>query len=368
MSFYEVIENYRNFDFDNCFKKVTDNQIKTVLGKDRIDEYDFLTLLSPKAENFLEEMAQKARDISLRNFGRSIVLYTPMYLANYCKNRCVYCGYNVENKIKRKKLTLEEVENEAETIAKTGLKHIIILTGESTYHTPVSYIKDCVKILKKYFSSICIEVYPLNTKEYAELVNAGVDSLTVYQEVYNEDIYSKVHLAGPKKDYKFRLDAPERGCRAKISSLSISALLGLYKWRSEAFFTGMHGAYIERNYPDVELSLSMPRIRPHAGSYNDIYEVTDKNIVQIMLAYKIFVQRAGINVTTRERAEFRNNLIPIGVTKMSAGVSTEVGGHSSNDKGEGQFDIADSRSVKELKNDIISMGYNPIFKDWEPIR
>lgn len=364
MGFYETIRKFQDFDFNNYFEKVTNNDIERVLSKDRINEEDFLKLLSPKAENYLEAMAQKARDITLRHFGKSIVLYTPIYIANYCENRCAYCGYNVENKIARKKLAFEEVEQEAKAIAATGLKHIIVLTGESSYYTPVSYIKDCIKILKKYFSSICIEIYPLEEKEYAELIEAGVDSLTVYQEVYNEKVYDKVHISGPKKDYKYRLETPDRACRAKIHSVGVGALLGLYEWRSEAFFSGLHGAHIQDIYPDVEINMSVPRIRPHAGSFVDIFEVTDKNVVQVALAYKIFLQRAGINITTRESKDFRDNFILLGVTKMSAGVSTEVGGHSEGDKGDGQFDIADNRTVEEIKEVIIKKGYNPVFKDW----
>lgn len=364
MGFYKIVESYRNFDFEGYFNKVTDSQIENVLLKDRINEEDFLALLSPKAEKYLEAMAQTAQDISLRNFGRSIVLYTPIYIANYCSNKCAYCGYNVENHIARKKLTYEEVEKEAKAIAETGLKHIIVLTGESEYYSPVSYIKECVKILKKYFSSICIEIYPLKEEQYRELIEAGVDSITIYQEVYNEEVYDKVHISGPKKDYRYRLETADRACRANIHSLGIGALLGLYKWRNEAFFTGLHAAYIQDTYPEVEMTLSVPRIRPHAGSFTEIYDVNDKNIVQVALAYKIFIQRAGINITTRERAEFRDNFIPLGVTKMSAGVSTEVGGHSSGDKGERQFDIADGRNVEEIKRVIMSKGYNPVLKDW----
>lgn len=365
MSFYNKISHYKEFDFEKFLHNVTENRIEKILNKDYIDEEDFLCLLSKKASNFLEKMAQKAKGISLRNFGRSVVLYTPMYLANYCENKCIYCSYNTENHIVRKKLTLEEVEKEAKAIYDTGLRHIIILTGESRYHTPVSYIKDCVKVIKKYFSSICIEVYALEEEEYAELVEAGVESFTMYQEVYNEKIYKQVHLQGPKKDYRYRLDAPERAAKAGMHSISVGALLGLDDWRREAFFSGLHVKYIQDNYPSIELTLSIPRIRPHVGGFNGIIEVSDKEAVQILLAYKIFIQRAGINITTRERAEFRDNLIPFGVTKISAGVSTEIGGHSKEDKGESQFEIADNRSVNEVKKALLNMGYNPVFKDWQ---
>lgn len=365
MSFYEKLQEYRDFDFESFFSKVTKEDIEKILHKDIIHEKDFLKLLSPAAENYLEVMAQKAREISLKNFGKTVVLYTPIYIANFCVNGCAYCGYNVKNKIKRKQLTMEEIEKEAKAIYETGMRNIIVLTGESKVQTPVSYIRDAIKLLKKYFSSICIEIYPLEVEEYRELVDAGADSLTIYQETYNEEKYSKVHLSGPKKNFKFRLDAPERVCKAGIHSIGAGALLGLYKWRQEAFFTGLHAMYIQEKFPSVEISMSAPRIRPHAGSFNDVYDVNDKNIVQVILAYKMFLPRAGTNITTREPASFRDSLIPMGVTKMSAGVSTEVGGHSIEDKGEGQFDTNDKRSVAEVYNKIKELGYNPVFKDFE---
>lgn len=365
MSFYEKLQEYKDFDFDDFFSKVTDNDIENILCKDRLHELDFLKLLSPVAEKYLEPMAQKAKQLSLKNFGKTVVLYTPMYIANYCVNGCAYCGYNVRNKIRRKQLTMEEIEEEAKAIHASGMRNIIVLTGESKVKTPVSYIAEAIRLLKKYFSSICIEIYPLEVDEYKELVDAGADSLTIYQETYNEEKYSKVHLSGPKRNFKFRLNAPERVCKAGIHSIGTGALLGLYKWRSEAFFTGLHAAYIQEKFPSVEMSMSAPRIRPHAGSFNDIYEINDKNILQVILAYKLFLPRAGTNVTTREPREFRDSLIAIGVTKMSAGVSTEVGGHSLKDKGEGQFDTNDKRSVKEVYDRVKELGYNPVFKDFQ---
>lgn len=365
MSFYHKLKEYENFDFKAYLENVTDEDMKRILYKENLNEMDFLTLLSNKAESYLESMAQKAKDLSLKNFGKTVVVYTPMYLANYCENKCIYCGYNVENHIRRKKLTLEEVDKEAKAIYSQGIRHILILTGESRFHSPVSYIKDCVNILKKYFSSITIEVYALEEDEYRELINSGVNGLTIYQEVYNEEIYKKVHIKGPKRDFRYRLEAPERACRAGIRSLGVGALLGLDDFRVEAFYSALHAYYIQQNYPYVELCMSLPRIRPHAGSPIDIHDVNDKNIVQIMLAYKLFLSRAGINITTRERQEFRDNLLSLGVTKISAGVSTEVGGHIKGTKGEAQFDIADVRSIEEVKNIIRKKGFNPVFKDWQ---
>ena len=364
MSFYNCYAEYKNMDFEVFFKQIKDEDILGILNKDKISKLDFLALLSPCAEKHLEQLAQKAHELSLQHFGKTILLYTPLYLSNYCVNKCAYCSYNVENKIKRKTLTMEEIEEEAKAIASSGLKHILVLTGESSKEAPVSYIVDAVKILKRYFDSISIEIYPLTTEEYIKLVEAGVDGLTIYQEVYDDAIYDKVHIKGPKKNYKFRLDAPERACIGQIRSVNIGALLGLYDWRKEAFFTALHADYLQNKYTEMEVSVSMPRIRPHIGSFKDVYFVEDKNLLQIILAFRVFLPYVGITLSTREKQSFRDNLIPLGITKMSAGVSTEVGGHSSSSSGDRQFEISDNRSVEEVKKAILAKNYQPIFKDW----
>ena len=246
MSFIETIEQYQNFDIDAFFSRVTEADVRRAIGQDRLGPLDYLTLLSPQAEICLEEMAQKAHRLTVQHFGRTMLLFTPIYVANHCVNQCLYCGFNVKNKLHRTQLTLEEVAAEAEIIAATGLKHILLLTGESRQHTPVSYIRDCVEVLRRYFTSISIEIYPLTEDEYRELIAAGVDGLTIYQETYDRDTYAYLHPAGPKRDYRFRLDAPERGCRAGMRSVNIGALLGLADWRREAFLTGLHADYLQR--------------------------------------------------------------------------------------------------------------------------
>lgn len=367
MSFYKKYMGYKDFNFDNFWIGLTDDYILSIIGKERINELEFLALLSDKAGKHLEAMAQKSKRLTLQHFGKTILLYTPIYAANYCVNQCVYCGFNVSNNIIRKKLTQEEVEKEAQVISRSGLKHILLLTGESRAHSSVDYIKECITILRKYFRSISIEVYPLETSEYKELVEAGVDGFTMYQEVYNEDIYKELHLKGPKRNYIYRLDAPERACIAGMRSVNVGALLGLDDWRKEAFFTGLHSDYLQNKYSDTEISVSMPRMRPHSGEFQPRVYVDDKSLVQIMLAFRLFMPRCGITVSTRECAEFRDNLIGLGVTKMSAGSSTEVGGHALETKSEGQFDISDTRNVEEMKNLIYSKGYQPVFKDWQAI-
>jgi 2-iminoacetate synthase len=367
MSFYDKYGKYKNFDFEAFFDRVCEQDIINTISKDRLSELEFLMLLSKKASKYLEPMAQRARNLTIQNFGKVIFLYTPMYLANYCVNQCVYCGFNITNKITRRKLTLEEVEKEAQVISSTGLRHILILTGESRLKSPVKYIKRCVGVLKKHFRSISIEIYPLDQMEYAELIEAGVDGLTIYQEVYNEEVYEELHIKGPKRNYRYRLETPERACRESMRSVNIGALLGLDDWRKEAFFTGIHADYLQSRYPDTEISISLPRIRPHCGSFKPAYAVEDRDLVQIMLAQRLFIPRAGITVSTREGQSFRDNLIGLGVTKMSAGSSTEVGGHTMEDKSEGQFDINDRRGVEEIKQMIYKKGYQPVFKDWQAI-
>ncbi|MDF9407395.1 2-iminoacetate synthase ThiH [Pelotomaculum isophthalicicum JI] len=366
MSFYIARKNYEEFDFNGFFKCVSDEDVERVLEKNRLTEIDYLTLLSPRAEGHLEKMAQKAHRLTVQHFGKVMLLYTPLYLANYCVNHCIYCGFRVHSGLERKKLSLDEVEAEAEMIAATGLKHILILTGESRKKSPVKYIRECIEVLKKYFTSISIEIYPLEEQEYAELISAGVDGLTIYQEAYNEKVYAEIHPAGPKRNYRYRLEAPERACRAGIRTVNVGALLGLHEWRSEAFFAGLHANYLQRLYPAVEVSISPPRIRPYPGEFQTFVTVNDKNLVQYVLAYRLFMPRGGVTISTRERAELREHLVKLGATKMSAGSCTAVGGRS-NTQSTGQFEISDRRSVAEMAGMLYAQGYQPVYKDWQVV-
>lgn len=364
MSFYEIVQSFNDFDFKDEFENVTDSEILEIISKKHLDKIDFLKLLSPRAKNHLEKMASKAKRLSLNHFGKAVVLYTPMYISNYCVNKCSYCTFNIDNKIKRKRLTFEEIEKEAIEISKTGLKHILILTGESRSASSVDYIEKAVKILKKYFESISIEIYPLHQHEYKRLIKAGVDGLTIYQEVYNKEKYKKVHLKGPKRDYLYRLNAPQRACEENINHLNIGALLGLDDFRKEVFFTGLHGEFLSKKYSDVEMSYSLPRIKPFEG-INSFMSIKDIDFVQMMLALRLFTPHFSINISTRETNEFRKHLLKLGINKMSAGVSTEVGGHSKDtDKGKEQFEIDDKSSVKQVKKMILNQGYQPVMKDW----
>ena len=364
MSFYETIEKYRDFDFDKYLKNVSEEDVIRSLQKNKLDECDLLNLLSEKAVIHLEKMAQKANEITNRHFGKAVLLYTPMYIANFCVNKCTYCGYNIDSGIKRKKLNMEEIRNEGNEISKEGFKHLLLLTGESKIHSSVEYIGEAVENLKDKFPSIAIEVYPMDVEEYKYVVEKGVDGLTVYQETYDETIYKEVHVKGPKSNFKYRLDAPERGAKAGMRSISIGALLGLNNFRKETFFTLMHGRYLREKYPHIELSYSTPRMRPFKGCYEKLVDVNDRDLVQAIIVMRLFDNQGGINISTREGLSLRKNLVPLGVNKLSAGVSTNVGGHSQGEEDTAQFEISDESSVVEVKNMLKSINYQPIFKDW----
>jgi 2-iminoacetate synthase len=367
MSFYSIYTKYKDLPFDRCFSEISRQDIENAIQREKKDINSLIALLSVPAENCLEEMANKAHSITLSNFGKTIQLYTPIYLSNFCENQCAYCGFNAKNNVNRKKLSYEEVEKEAQCISKTGLEHILVLTGESREKTPPEYIINCIKILKKYFSSISIEIYAMTETEYSEMVKEGVDGLTIYQETYDEGIYSNIHLSGPKKDYLYRLNAPERAERNHIRNVNLGVLLGLSDWRKEVFFLGLHAKYLQDKFYDTEICISVPRLRPHTGNFKVGYNVTDKNIVQIITALRIYMPRLGITLSTRENPKLRENLLPLGITRMSAGSSTIVGGHTlhiSDDFNSSQFEISDKRNVEEIKEMLSKKGYQPVLKDW----
>lgn len=367
MSFYDVVQSLKEFDFQGYFDKVSEEDVKKTLAKEKLTENDFLNLLSPAALPFLEEMATRAHQLTVQYFGRTIGLYMPIYIANYCTNECIYCGFNKNNKIKRKKLSLLEIEEEAIEIAKSGIKHILVLTGEAEGATPEPYLIEAIEVMKRHFSSVSIEMFPMDVTEYHNLKLAGVDGLTVYQEVYDEKIYKKVHLSGRKADYRYRLDTPERGAEAGFRAVNIGTLFGLGELRREAFISGLHAKYLDDKYIDTEISLSLPRINEAEGGFKAYHPIDDRTYVQFMLAFRLFLPRIGINISTRETAEFRDNLINLGVTKFSAGSKTEVGGYSEGEeeKSTAQFDISDDRDVAEIVKMIKNKGYQPLFKDWE---
>ncbi|MDP3478272.1 MAG: 2-iminoacetate synthase ThiH, partial [Desulfoprunum sp.] len=315
MSLYQIIDQYRGFNFPQFFEHVTDTAVMRSLAKEKPGVIDFLNLLSPRAAGHLESMAQKAHQLTVQYFGRTIQFFIPLYISNHCANQCAYCGFNHKNNILRRKLSLGEIELEAQAIARTGMQHVLFLTGEAPHHTPMEYLIEAAECLKRHFASVAIEVYPLETDEYRRLQQAGVDGMTLFQETYNEEVYRRVHRAGKKMDYHWRLNAPERAAQGGMRVVNLGPLLGLAEPRSEIFFTGLHARYLDDKYLEAEVAVSLPRFNAAEGDFLPDYLVDDRTFVQFMTALRIFLPRAGLTISTRENATFRDRIMALGATR-----------------------------------------------------
>lgn len=349
------------------FKKYTSEDVKAALASDNCSLENFKALLSPAAEGFIEQIAIKAKEETRKHFGNSVYLFTPLYIANYCENHCIYCGFNSHNNIQRAKLTSEEIEKEMQAIAHTGLEEVLILTGESRKMSSVEYIGEACKIARKYFKNVGLEVYPMNTDEYEYLQKCGADYITVFQETYDSDKYETLHLAGHKRIYPYRINSQERALRAGMRGVGFAALLGLADFRKDAFATGLHASLIQKKFPHAEISFSCPRLRPIINNDKiNPKDVHETQLLQIMCAYRILMPFASMTISTRERKDFRDNVVGLTATKISAGVSTGIGSHAeeSTDKGDNQFEIADTRNVDEVYNDIKAKGLQPVMNDY----
>lgn len=364
-----VIKHMEEYDYT----RYTAADVKTALEHETCSIEDFKALLSPAAEPFLEKMAQKASRETSRHFGNTVYFFTPLYIANYCENYCVYCGFNCYNHISRMKLSMEQIEKEMQVIADSGMEEILILTGESRSQSDVEYIGEACRLARKYFRMVGLEIYPVNTEEYAYLHKCGADYVTVFQETYDADKYETLHLMGHKRVWPYRFDAQERALRGGMRGVAFSALLGLSDFRKDALATGLHAYFLQRKYPHAEMSLSCPRLRPiiNNDKINPL-DVHEKQLCQIICAYRIFLPFAGITVSSRESAQFRNGIVKIAATKVSAGVSTGIGDHekkysgkdSQEVSGDEQFEIDDSRSLDDMYQDIEEEGLQPVLNDY----
>lgn len=341
-----------------------DSIFHSTLNKDIININDLPALLQPINNEQLEQMAKRANYESISNFGRTIQLFTPLYLGNHCENQCIYCAFNQNYKVKRKTLGMDEVRSECEAIQSTDLDEVLLLTGESRKHTNVQYIAEAAQIAHEYFNSVAIEVYPMEVDEYKELIESGVSALTLYQETYDEAKYDALHLAGPKKDFRYRLDGPERGAQAGMHRIQIGALLGLSDPMEDAFKTALHMQYLMKHYPEVEWGLSLPRLKDIENGTFIGEEVPDRQFVQILLALRLVFPKVNISISTRESSEFREKLIPLGVNKLSAGVSTSVGRQNNDDEDTSQFEISDKSTVADVKAMVTNCGYQVVFRNW----
>ncbi len=351
----------------------TAKDVKSALEHETCSLDDFKALLSPAAEPFLEQMAQRASIETSKHFGNTVYLFTPLYIANYCENYCVYCGFNCYNNINRMKLNMEQIEHEMQIISKSGMEEILILTGESRKMSDINYIGEACKLARKYFRMVGLEIYPVNTDEYKYLHECGADYVTVFQETYDSNRYEQLHLLGHKRIYPYRFDAQERALRGGMRGVAFSALLGLSDFRKDALASALHVYYLQRKYPHAEMSLSCPRLRPiiNNDKINPL-DVHEKQLCQVLCAYRIFLPYVGITVSSRESADFRNGIVKICATKISAGVSTGIGDHESkysgkdtdNAHGDEQFEIDDGRSLDKMYSDISGQGLQPVLNDY----
>lgn len=357
-----VIAEMNSYDADIYTAK----DVKEALAAETCSVDNFKALLSPAALPFLEEIAHKAQKETRKHFGNSVAIFTPLYIANYCENYCVYCGFNCHNKIKRAQLNAEEIEKEMQAIAETGLEEVLILTGESPNKSSVEYIGEACKIAKKYFKLIGLEVYPMDSKDYAYLHECGADFVTVFQETYNSDKYKTLHLGGRKRIFPYRLNAQERAIMGGMRGVGFAALLGLDDFRKDALATGMHAYLLQKKYPHAEIAFSCPRLRPIINNDKiNPKDVHEPQLLQIICAYRIFMPFASITISTRECERFRDNIIQIAATKISAGVNVGIGGHSQEEeKGDEQFEISDGRSVDEIYQMIEDNGMQPVMTDY----
>ena len=354
------------------YNAYTEEDVRRALDSDRCSIEDFKALLSPAAAPFLEQMAAKAKIETGKHFGNTVYIFTPLYIANYCENYCIYCGFNCYNDIKRKKLSMDEIRQEMKVIADSGIEEILMLTGESRGMSDVKYIGEACKLASEYFKNVGLEIYPVNSDEYRYLHECGADYITVFQETYDSDKYETLHLLGHKRIFPYRFEAQERALMGGMRGVGFSALLGLSDFRKDALATALHVFYLQRKYPYAEFSLSCPRLRPIIN--NDKItpqDVHEKELCQILCAYRIFLPFAGITVSSREQKHFRDGIVKIAATKVSAGVSTGIGDHEdkyqgkdSEDAGDEQFEISDSRSFDQMYQDIAAEGLQPVLNDY----
>ncbi|PLX72533.1 MAG: 2-iminoacetate synthase ThiH [Desulfuromonas sp.] len=365
MSFIDKIQSYHPQQVEDQIASKTPDDVERALLAERLSEGDFMALLSPAAQDYLEPLAQKAHRITRRRFGNTILLYAPLYLSNECHNGCLYCGFSAENKVARRTLDLAEIERDAQVLAEQGFRHILLLTGEAPKVASVDYLAAAVERVQSQFSSIGIEVFPMDQADYHRLVTAGVDALTIYQETYDPELYAEMHPYGKKRDYAWRLATPERAGAAGLRKIGIGALLGLGRFRSEAFFTGLHGRYLARHFWRSQLTVSFPRMRPSEVGFQPRQPVSDREFVQLICAIRLLLHDAGLVLSTRESSTLRDHLLPLGITQMSAGSCTAPGGYASGERHTEQFAIDDSRTPAEFAAMLRAKGYDPVWKDWD---
>ena len=343
----------------------TDEDVQRSMRASHLSCADLAALLSPAADNHLADLAARSADITVTRFGRTTQIYAPLYVSNFCTNRCSYCGFSADNIIERRILSLAEAEAEAMILHKRGFNHILLVSGEAPAKLGVDYLEKLALRLRDRFAAISIEVQPLSTAEYARLFAAGITAVAIYQETYDRDTYKKVHLFGQKRDFDFRLDTPARAAAAGMREVGIGSLLGLSDWRTEGLALGLHLAWLRKNFWRTGLTVSFPRLRPAAGEFQPLCEVTERDLSHLIFALRLFDPDVGIILSTREEARYRNGMIGLGPTRYSAGSCTAPGGYANPDTSGEQFAIGDHRTIQEVCAAIRQKGFDPVRKDWD---
>lgn len=365
MTFYDYISEVSWSDLGDSIYAKTSSDVEKALEKDHCDIEDFKAFISPAAEPFLELMARKSHLKTQKRFGKTIQLYIPLYLSNECQNICTYCGFSMHVKIPRKTLLDYEIIEEAKIIKSMGYDHVLLVTGEANKSVGVEYFKNAIRLLKPYFSNIALEVQPMEQSDYEELIDEGLNTVLVYQETYNESNYKMHHPKGKKSNYKYRVETQDRLGQAKIHKMGLGVLIGLEDWRIDSVCNAMHLQYLERVYWRSKYTVSFPRLRPCAGGVELKSVITDKQLVQLICAYRLFNEELELSMSTRESAAFRDNIIKLGITSISADSKTDPGGYANPKQNLEQFEIDDSRSTDAFVDVIRSKGYDPVFKDWD---
>ncbi|MDO9341645.1 MAG: 2-iminoacetate synthase ThiH [Bacteroidales bacterium] len=365
MGFKEIYNLYSWEEIKESINNKSSHDVEMALSSHHRTLEDFKALISPAAVPFLEDMAQLSRQFTQKRFGKTIQMYSPLYLSNVCNNFCVYCGFNFDNKIKRKTLTPDEISLEIAEIKKQGFNHILLVTGEARQTVHVDYFKKAIKIIKPHFANISIEVQPLEQDEYKELQLAGVYAVLVYQETYHKERYPGYHPKGKKANFYYRLETPDRAGKAGMHKIGLGVLLGLEDWRTDSFFCALHLDYLQKKYWQTKYSVSFPRIRSAQGAFAPNVLVSDRDLVQLICAYRLINEDVELSISTRESEQFRNNIIRLGITSMSAGSKTNPGGYAVDTKSLEQFVISDERSAHQIAKFISSINYEPVWKDWD---
>jgi 2-iminoacetate synthase len=365
MNFKNIFDTYNWEEEKTSIYSKTSKDVEFALSSKKRTLDDFKALISPAAIPYLEQMAKLSHELTTKRFGKTIQLYAPMYLSNECNNICTYCGFSLDNKVKRKTLTDAEILKEVAYIKAQGFNHILLVTGESNHTVHVPYFKNAIEFIRSNFANISIEVQPLETEEYKELHETGVYSVLVYQETYHKEVYKQYHPKGKKSNFDYRLETPDRVGKSGTHKIGLGILLGLEDWRVDSFFCALHLDYLQKTFWQTKYSISFPRMRPAEGIIEPNVIVTDKELVQLLCAYRLFNEDVELSISTRESEKLRNNIIPLGVTSMSAGSKTNPGGYAVEPESLEQFEISDERSVEEISALIKRSGYEPVYKDWD---